>query len=143
MMNSSGNGTEVSQQQEHVQLFIWRIPKKNHDAMMQNCKRAGSAHTKYGQRLEFFQLDRDMLGNGYGLTNIAKVVPLTAGRDDDEEEEEVWLEINFHKDRKHMEEVAAKRRMEDIESADPIGKEFMELISPGSCIEGGFARIRI
>ena len=136
-MDSSGNETEVRQQpQEHVQLFIWRIPKKNHDAMILNCKRAPSAHAKYGQSLEFFLLDSE-----YGLTNIAKVIPASSRRED--EEEEVWLEFNFHKDRKHMDEVAEKRLMEDSESADPIGEQFMNLISPGSFLEGGFSRIMV
>jgi hypothetical protein len=35
-----------------------------------------------------------------------------------------------------MEEVAVRRRMEDSESADPIGKVFMDLISRDSCLEG-------
>ena len=136
MINSNYNGMETGQ--DHIQLFIWRIPKKNHDKMIQNCKRTSSAHEKYGQRLEFFQLDSAMLGSEYGCNNMAKAIS-SSGQDD---EEEVWLEINFHKDRKQMEEVAVRRRMEDSESADPVGKQFMDLISLGSCIEGGFSRIR-
>jgi hypothetical protein len=113
--------------------------KKNHEAMIQNCKRATDMHAKYAQHLEFFRLDSTVLGSEYGCINIAKAVP-SSGKDD---EEEVWLEINFHKDRKHMDDVAVRRRIEDSESSDPIGKQFMGLISPGSCLEGGFSRIRV
>jgi hypothetical protein len=138
LMDGTNSGTETGQQ-EHIQIFIWRIPKKNHDAMIQNCKRAVSTHTRYDQRLEFFRLDSAMLGSEYGCTNIDNIIP-SSGKDD---EEEVWLEINFHKDRKHMDDVAVTRQMEDSESADPIGKQFMDLIIPGSCLEGGFGRIRV
>lgn len=94
MDRSNNNGKETGQQQDHIQIFVWRRPKKNHGAMIQNCKRATSAHAEYGQRLEFFLLDRATLGSEYGLTNIATVIPSSARRDD---EDEVWLEVNFHK----------------------------------------------
>jgi hypothetical protein len=51
------------------------------------------------------------------------------------------LELNFYKDRKQLDDVAVK--MQNDEAATQLYKQFMDLISPGSCIEGGFSRIRI
>ena len=45
------------------------------------------------------------------FTNIAKTV--SANQD-----EEVWLELNFYRDRKHRDDVMAK--MKNDESADPL-----------------------
>jgi uncharacterized protein YbaA (DUF1428 family) len=133
MSKSNANGMET--EQEHIQLFVWRTPKKNHDAMMQIYKQASSMHRKYGERLEFFQLgSTETSMEMEGITNIAKTV--SANQD-----EEVWLELNFYRDRKHLDGVSAK--MQRDESAGQLYKQFMDLISPGSCIEGGFSRLRV
>jgi hypothetical protein len=92
-------------------------------------------HRKYGQHLEFIQLDSTETPMTMGgITNISKTV--LSGED-----EEVWLELNFLKDHKHL--AGASAKMEKDGSTDQLYKQFMELISPGSCIEGGFTRLRI
>jgi hypothetical protein len=129
MSKSNANGMET--EQEHIQLFVWRTPKKNHDVMMQICKQASNMHRKYGERLEFFQLGSIKTSiEMEGITNIAKTV--SANQD-----EEVWLELNFYRDRN----VSAK--VQKDESAGQLYKQFMDLISPGSCIEGGFSHLRV
>ena len=41
-----------------------------------------------------------------GITNIAKTISAT-------QDEEVWLELIFYRDRKHKEEVGAKMRKDE------------------------------
>ena len=53
----------------------------------------------------FFQLNKTEVPME-GLTNIAK----TVSANQDEEEEEVWLELIFYRDRKHHDNVMAKMK---------------------------------
>jgi large subunit ribosomal protein L17 len=69
-----------------------------------------------------------------GITNIAKTVSA-------DQDEDVWLQIIFYRDRKQRDEVRAK--MGNDESMGPINKQFMELITPGSMIMGEFVRLKI
>jgi large subunit ribosomal protein L17 len=69
-----------------------------------------------------------------GITNIAKTV--SENQDDD-----VWLQLTFYKDRKQRDEIRAK--MGNDESMGPINKQFMELITPGSMVMGEFVRLNI
>ena len=69
-----------------------------------------------------------------GITNIAKTVS-------ENQDEDVWLQLTFYKDRKQRDEIRAK--MGNDESMGPINKQFMELITPGSMVMGEFVRLNI
>jgi len=126
---NSGNGNR-----NLVLLFIYRAPKKNHQAIVQLNNRVIGTFKEYGvQGFEMFHLGntQDMMG----FTNIAKTISA------DEEEEEVWLEIQSYRDRKHLEEVGAK--MMSDEKMKSEGQQFMNLITPGSrCSFGEFNRLK-
>ena len=88
---------------------------------------------KYGvQRFEVFQLEctEDMVD----FINIAKTVSA-------DQDEEVWLEIQSYKDRKHLEEVGAKMKTDKNMEAE--SQQFLKLITPGSrCNFGEFSRLK-
>jgi uncharacterized protein YbaA (DUF1428 family) len=134
---SKSNEIEIKQQAgNHVQIFLWRLPKKNHDAMVQFANQVNDIFRKHGmQPPEVFQVyDNNTQTSGdMGFTNIANAV--SANQD----EEEIWLELHSYRDRKHQEEVGAI--MQSDESAGQLFRQFMGLITPGSCIEGHFGRI--
>ena len=70
-----------------VVLFIYRIPKKNHDAIIQLGKQADELFKRQGAlRLEIFQLNNGKTYEDMGFVNIAKTV--SAAHD-----EEVWVEF--------------------------------------------------
>jgi uncharacterized protein YbaA (DUF1428 family) len=70
-----------------------------------------------------------------GVESIAKILSI---KDD---EEEVWVLLQFYRDRDHADEVTAKL-MQD-ESIGALMKEFGGLITQGSSlIMGGFSRLR-
>ena len=70
-----------------------------------------------------------------GITNIAKTV--SANQD----EEEVWMELIFYKDRKHGDEVGAN--MQNDENMERLYKQSVDLLSPGSSfVMGEFNRLR-
>ncbi len=132
---SDSNTTEIEQGiSSEVDHFVVRAPKKNHDAMIQLGKQFSDILTKYGgPNTLYFQLNNTETPME-GITNIAKTV--SANQDED-----VWLQLTFYKDRKQRDEIRAK--MGNDESMGPINKQFMELITPGSMIMGEFVRLKI
>ena len=122
-----GIGSEVAQ-------FVYRVPKKNHDAMMQLNKQFVDTMRKYRAAHLIFQLNNTEAPME-GITNIAKTV--SANQD-----EEVWLELIFYRDRKHRDEVDAKMRND--ESMAPLFQQSVDLLTPGtSFIMGEFSRLKI
>jgi uncharacterized protein YbaA (DUF1428 family) len=119
----------------YVQFYIYRVPKKNHDAMVQVDKQIMPWLEKHGGRMEFFQLSNSETIEG--LESIVKTLSI------DEDEEEVWVELNYFRDRKHFDEIFGK--MLQDESAAPIFKQFENLINQGKSkmITGGFSRLKV
>jgi len=135
---STSNVTERNEEKEIgslLRLFVWRLPKKNHDAMVQFGKQINDIFRKHGtQPTKVFQLNNTKTSENMGFTNIANTV--SANQD-----EEVWVELHSYIDHKQLDDVSAK--MEKDESAGQLYKQFMDLITPESCIEGQFSRISV
>jgi uncharacterized protein YbaA (DUF1428 family) len=122
-----GVGSEVAH-------FLYRVPKKNHDAMMKLNKQFTEVMRKYGATHLILQLNSTETPME-GITNISKTV--VANQD-----EEVWMELIFYKDRKHRDDVEAKMR-NDV-NMEQLFKQSMDLITPGtSLIMGEFSRLRV
>lgn len=120
----------------YLQIFFWRLPKQNHDAMVQFAKQVNNLFVKYDiQPPEVFQLTNDKGSEDMGFTNIAKTISAK------QDEEEIWLELHSYRDRKHQDEVATT--MQNDENATQLLRQFVNLITPGSCIEGQFSSIRL
>jgi uncharacterized protein YbaA (DUF1428 family) len=120
-----------------VQLFVWRIPKKNHNAMVKLQKQFNDILIKYGVlRMEIFQLTNT--DTYEGCTNILYTVSANA-------DEEIWVELQSHRDLKQMDEITSKVMKDEIMHAEgPLVKQFMDLVTPGSgMIMGKFTRLRI
>jgi uncharacterized protein YbaA (DUF1428 family) len=120
-----------------VQLFIWRIPKKNHDAMVKLQKQFNDLLIRHGVlRMEIFQLTNTEAYDG--CINIATTMS-------DNQDEEIWIELQSHRDLKQMNEVIAEAmKDEDMSAEGPLVKEFLNLVTPGSgMIMGKFTRLRI
>ncbi|HXS60322.1 MAG TPA: DUF1428 family protein [Candidatus Sulfopaludibacter sp.] len=117
-----------------VLVFIYRIPKKNHDSLIQLNDRVIGAFKKYGVlKFEVFQLGstNDMMG----FTNIAKTISA------EPKDEEVWLEVQSYRDHNHFQEVGAKMMADEAIKED--GQQFFNLITPGSrCSFGEFSRVK-
>ena len=120
-----GIGSEADQ-------FVYRVPKKNHNAMMQLNRQFGDIIRNYGVAHLVFQLSNTEAPMD-DITNIAKTISAT-------QDEEVWMEIIFYRDRKHKDEVAAKMRND--ERMGSLWQRSIELVSPGTgFIMGEFSRI--
>jgi uncharacterized protein YbaA (DUF1428 family) len=131
---SKSNRMEMEQE---IGSVVWhsiaRLPKKNHDAMVRIAKQFNEVFKKHGGlHSEVFQLTNTEAPME-GITNIAKTV--SANQD-----EEVWMELIFYRDRKHRDEVGAK--MQNDENMELLYKQSVDLLSPGSnFIMGEFNRL--
>jgi uncharacterized protein YbaA (DUF1428 family) len=89
---------------------------------------------KYGAPHLIFQLNNTEAPME-GITNIAKTV--SANQD-----EEVWMELIFYRDRNHRDEVIAK--MQNDENMEQLYKQSVDLLSPGSSfVMGEFSRLKV
>ena len=120
-----------------AQLFIWRIPKKNHDAMMKLQKQFNDINIKHGVlRIEVFQLTNTDTYDG--CTNIFNTVSA-------KQDEEIWVELQSHRNLKQMDEVTSEvMKDENMQAEGQLVKQFMDLVTPGSgMIMGKFTRLGI
>jgi uncharacterized protein YbaA (DUF1428 family) len=139
------SGTKIEETGNYLQHFLYRVPKKNHDAIVQNLKQFVPWFKKHGARVEYYQLGRSETKAAIDsakqsgmdvMDNIDKALSTAA-----EDEEEVWIEQQYFRDYKHCEDVYAKM-MRD-KSIEPLGNEFFGLITQGKkMITGGFNRLR-
>jgi uncharacterized protein YbaA (DUF1428 family) len=117
-----------------VDHFVYRVPKENHDAMMQLNKQFADTMRKYGATHLIFQLNNTEAPME-GITNIAKT--MSANKED-----EVWMELIFYKDRKHRDEIGTKMRND--ERMGSLFKQSLDLVTPGTgFILGEYSRLKI
>jgi uncharacterized protein YbaA (DUF1428 family) len=130
-MSKSDLTTEASL----VTHFVYRIPKKNHEAMLQLCKESNKLFMQHGvPRYEVFRLSNTDVPMK-GFTNIANTISAT-------QDEEVWVESLYYRDRQHMNEIMAK--MQNDERMEPLMKQSFDLISSGtSFIMGEFDSLSV
>src|ERR671925_170790 len=148
MENKIESSMEIEETGNYLQLFLYRVPKKNHDAIVQNLKQFVPWFKKHGARVEYYQLGRSETKaaidsakqSGMDVMDSIDTVLSTAA--EDEENEEVWIEQQYFRDYKHCEDVYAKM-MQD-KSIEQLGNEFFGLITQGKkMITGGFHRLRV
>ena len=130
------NITEKNERKElanQIEMIHFRLPKKNHDAMILFCKQFNDIFKKYGiLHWEIFQLSRT--DNMEGFINISQTVSANPN------EEEVWVELLSYRDKKHKDEVMEK--MKDDKNCEQGYRQFLDLITPGSkVIYGDFRRL--
>jgi uncharacterized protein YbaA (DUF1428 family) len=146
MENKIESSMEIEETGNYLQHFIYRVPKKNHDAIVQNLKQFVPWFKKHGIRVEYYQLGRSETQSAIDsakqsgmdvMDSIDKALSTVAAEDD----EEVWIEQQYFRDYKHCQDVYAKM-MQD-KSIETLGNEFFGLITQGKkMITGGFNRLR-
>ena len=135
--------TTIEETENYLQLFFYRAPKKNHDAIAKNLKQFVPWFQKHGVRIEYYQLGNSETQAAIDsakesgmdvMDSVAKTLSI-------DEDEEVWIEQQYFRDYKHCEDIYAKM-MQD-KSIEPLGNEFFGLVTQGKkLITGGFIRLR-
>jgi uncharacterized protein YbaA (DUF1428 family) len=147
MENKIESTMEIEETRNYLQHFLYRVPKKNHDALVQNLKQFVPWFKKHGARVEYYQLGRSETkaaidsAKQSGMDVMDSIDKILSTATEDEEKEEVWIEQQYFRDYKHCEEVYSKM-MQD-KSIEPLGNEFFGLITQEKkMITGGFNRLR-
>ena len=124
----------------YLATYFYRVPRKNHDAISQNLKKFIPWFENNGVKLEYYHLagkeTQEMIDSakqsGMDMVNFAKTISA--------EDEDIWMELQHFRDQNHSKEVYAK--MMSDKSLEPLGKEFMSLITDGgNLITGIFNRL--
>jgi uncharacterized protein YbaA (DUF1428 family) len=139
-----GGGEEIG---NYIHVFLYLVPKKNHDAIVQNQKQFVPWFKKHAARIEYYQLGSSETQTAInsakesGMDVMDSIVnTLSSTTSKDEEEEEVWMEQHYFRDYKHCEDVYAK--MMHDKSIEQLGNEFFSLITQGKKLTtGGFHRL--
>lgn len=138
--------TEIKESGNYLQLFFYRAPKKNHDALVKNLKQFVPWFKEYGVRVQYYQF-------GNSETQVAIDSAKQAGMDildsiaktlstPEQEEEDIWMELQYFTDQKQCQDVYAKM-MQD-KSLEPLGNEFFSLVTQGKkLIMGGFSHLKM
>lgn len=115
-----------------VGIFLYRAPKENHEALVKINKHSHDFFMKHGvSKFEVFTLKSKE--NMMEFVNLAKTISAS-------EDEEVWLEIQYYRDEKHIQEFM--KSMESDRSGDKMYEEFMKLITPNSIVSfGNFCKL--
>jgi uncharacterized protein YbaA (DUF1428 family) len=147
MENKIESTMEIEETRNYLQHFLYRVPKKNHDALVQNLKQFVPWFKKHGARVEYYQLGRSETkaaidsAKQSGMDVMDSIDKILSTATEDEEKEEVWIEQQYFRDYKHCDEVYSKM-MQD-KSIEPLGNEFFGLITQEKkMITGGFNRLR-
>jgi uncharacterized protein YbaA (DUF1428 family) len=148
MENKIESSREIEETGNYLQQFLYRVPKKNHDAIVQNLKQFVPWFMKHGARVEYYQLGRSETkaaidsAKQSGMDVMESIDKALSSAAEDEKDEDVWIEQQYFRDYKHCEDVYAKM-MQD-KSIEPLGNEFFRLITQEKkLITGGFNRLRV
>lgn len=130
----------------YLQLFFYRAPKRNHDSIAKNLQQFVPWFEKHGVRIEYYQfgnsetqavIDSAKSSGMDALDSIAKTLSAAA----EDENEDIWMEVQYFRDYKHCKDVHAKM-MQD-KGMEPLGHEFFNLITQGKrLITGGFSQLK-
>ena len=119
---------------EYVQFYLYRVPKKKHEAMVELEKKIDAGWKKHGiLHSEFFQLTPHEMVKGF--TSFTERL---SAQDD----EEVWIEIQRYKNREHRDKIFAAIR-KDMPMLELFG-QWYGLVTPGpNSVMGDFNKLEI
>ena len=131
MVTSSGMSSGAG---DYVQFFLYRVPKKNHDAMMELEKRIEDGWKKHGiLHSEFLQLTPHETIRGF--TNFAEKISA-------QPDEEVWVEVQRYRSREHRDELFAAVR-KDTPLLELFGKWYGLVAQGENSTMGDFIKLGI
>jgi uncharacterized protein YbaA (DUF1428 family) len=121
----------IERETGYVQAFVYRVPKRNHDAFERVEGQLADIFREKGiSRAELYILTTAKVFKGF--SSIAESV--SAGPD-----EEVWLELDFYKDAQDRDDVVG--RIGQDQRAGPLFGQVLTLCAGGSTpLQGDFTR---
>jgi uncharacterized protein YbaA (DUF1428 family) len=133
MENKIESSMEIEETGNYLQHFIYRVPKKNHDAIEPNLRKFVPWFKKNEIRLEDYQLSNNQTMEA--MESITKTPSVT-------EDENVWIELQYFRYQNHSEDGYTKI-MQDA-SIKLLGDESFNLITQGkSMMTGVFSQLEV
>jgi uncharacterized protein YbaA (DUF1428 family) len=133
MENKIESSMEIEETGNYLQHFIYRVPKKNHDAIEPNLRKFVPWFKKNEIRLEDYQLSNNQTMEA--MESITKTPSVT-------EDENVWIELQYFRYQNHSEDGYTKI-MQDA-SLKLLGDESFNLITQGkSMMTGVFSQLEV
>jgi hypothetical protein len=144
---TAGSALKIGEQEtgSYLQLLLFRAAEKNNGVITKNLKQFGPWFKEQGARLEYNQLDkgetqsviRSVRENGIDISDsISKILSTT------EDDEEVWMEVEYNREHKNSEDIYSKKMMQD-KSIEPLGNELFGLVTQEKWpITSGFNHLR-
>ena len=133
MENKIESSMEIEETGNYLQHFIYRVPKKNHDAIEPNLRKFVPWFKKNEIRLEDYQLSNNQTMEA--MESITKTPSVT-------EDEDGWIELQYFRNQNHSEDGYTKI-MQDA-SLKLLGDEFFNLITQGkSMMTGVFSQLEV
>jgi Protein of unknown function (DUF1428) len=123
-MNKSNMQTKIEDKVNAIRLYIYSIPKKNHDAMMHNQSQFDETFHKHGI-IGYKTLQLNRSDDSEGFVSLSTLI--SSNKD-----EEIWLDLEEYKNNDHLNDVG--NRMEHDKDGVNLMKEFINLVSPNSKI---------
>jgi len=118
----------------HLEIFLYRVPTKNRDAIEKNLKKFVPWFKDNGVKLEYYRYTNSQSMEGM-MESIAKSLSKT-------EDEDLWIELQYFRDRKQCDDTYAKM-MQDP-NLKSLGEEFISLVTQGKgMVTGGFDRLKV
>lgn len=105
----------------HVRLYLYRLPRKNHDAMVNLGNQFADIFKNYGCYARSFKLEGTETSKEF--TDIDNILPCDQG-------EEIWLDLEFTEDPRHRDQVDSQ--IQNDKTAALLMKRFLELIVQGA-----------
>jgi hypothetical protein len=116
----------------YVEFVFYRVPKKNHELLLQVTNRLIELLKK--EKVSFVTFGQISAEEIPGFISITKIIPINPV------EEDIWINIVTYNDRQHRSKVVDKIS-KDKECQD-IYEEFMQLITPNTgFINGEFRNL--
>jgi uncharacterized protein YbaA (DUF1428 family) len=133
MENKIESSMEIEETGNYLQHFIYRVPKKNHDAIEPNLRKFVPWFKKNEIRLEDYQPSNSQTMEA--MESITKTPSVT-------EDEDVWIELQYFRYQNHSEDGYTKM-MQDA-SLKLLGDEFFNPITQGkSMMTGVFSQLEV
>lgn len=126
--------TETDERGGYIQLFVYQVPKTNHDAFAEAQGKLASIFKKHGVVLsEFFLLSA--CNPFKGFTDIAQTLSASP-------EDEIWLELEHYKDAKNKDEVVADIGKDPL--ASPLFGQVIGVCDKSTLLlQGDFSRYEV
>ena len=126
----------------YAEIFLYSVPQKNHEAIVQGLKRFVPFFKKHPVEIEYYQLANNgtegIVGSAKqtdieGMGSTTKT--LSAAQDED-----IWMELQYFRDHKHYQDVYTTM-MQD-KNPKILGDELFSLVTHGkSLVTGAFSRL--